>query len=128
MRWLEYDEWDRLPTKPAIVVLCGRCSSLLIDSHPRLYHELEPHAPFPGAMAICVGCGQRSGVSCMSPLAKVNGGPGVEIKYALAPTHAHVCGSRRGGGRFSEWRSVYYGPPTSCSGHVAPPPIAEGNP
>jgi hypothetical protein len=109
-RWRECDEWDK-PTM-AIVVLCRKCSKRLIDKHPRLYLELALHEPFPGTMQICVDCPARSGLGCMSRLAKHNGGPGMKITGPM-PTVAFICCSPRSK---SGTVKLYPGEATDCVG------------
>lgn len=116
-RWLEHDEWDRVPVKPAVVVLCSMCSRRLIDPHPRLYRQLADGESFPGCMGICVRCAFREGVACGCPEAKVNGGPGVKVEWTEAPIYAHVDGVRNGR-RYGETRWLFSGPPIRCSGRA----------
>jgi hypothetical protein len=108
-RWLECDELDRPEYK--VVVLCKQCADRLIEPHPRLYRELLPTEPFPGAMAVCVGCAHRSGVSCTSSLAQINGGPG--LVYEPQGQMVHLCRSPRSK---SGWHYLAPGPVTNCSG------------
>jgi len=112
---VEHDAWDRLPTKPVVVVLCRACGDRLIEPHPRLYTKLDAGAPFPGCMGICLDCRYREGVACSSPLARVNGGAGVELEWEKEPIAAHL---NYGGGR-SEFKHIYSGPAIACSGKVA---------
>lgn len=116
-RWLEHDEWDRLPTKPAVVVLCQQCAKRLIEPHHRLYRALPNGASFPGCMSICVRCRFRDGVACSNPAARTNGGPGLSMRWETAPTTAHL---NYGGGR-GEWTHVYFGPVLECSGRELEP-------
>jgi hypothetical protein len=112
--WLECNEWDE-ETRPAVhVILCDRCSSRLIEPHPRLYKSQDPDAPNLGAMALCAECPHRSDLSCTCQLAKQNGGPGMEIRYDSPPTRAHVRGSG-----FSGFRWFFKGPPSHCAGRAA---------
>jgi hypothetical protein len=111
-RWRECDELDK-PTM-AVVVLCSRCSKKLIEAHPRLYVPLGKFEPFPGVMELCVDCRLRDGVSCRSPLAKHNGGPGMKVA-ALEPTKAYL---NFGGGR-GQFVKMYRSEPTSCAGREA---------
>ncbi|MFL5580251.1 MAG: hypothetical protein ACJ8AO_07750 [Gemmatimonadaceae bacterium] len=117
-RWLECDEWDVLT--PRAVVLCQRCSARLIEPHPRMYHDLPRYEPHPGAMGICVGCEWRTGVTCASPVAQINGGPGLRIE-GPRPSVVHILCARRGGGRPGHWRREYSGPPIGCSGRAPAP-------
>lgn len=77
-RWQECDHNDQPEQK--IVVLCNVCSKRVIEPHPRLYHQLHYNTPWPGCMDICVDCRFRSGIKCVHPAAKVNGGAGVMLK------------------------------------------------
>jgi hypothetical protein len=115
-RWRECDEWDR-PTA-TIVILCRSCSDELIEAHPRLYIELDPNEPCPGAMEICLDCPMRDGIRCTSPLSLANGGPppGMEIRFAKPPVRAHFKCSRPAR---SGWRTLYSGPPIGCAGKDA---------
>jgi hypothetical protein len=106
-RWRECDEWDK-PTM-VVVVLCDRCSKKLIEVHPRLYVALQEHQPFPGVMQICFDCPMRDGVSCKSPLAKHNGGRGMEIK-------AYAIGGFFCGGRNSGFHRIWTRAPSECAG------------
>jgi len=122
-RWVEHDEYDQLPRRPAVVVLCKACSDHLIDPHPRLYRFLWPLEPFPGCMSACVDCGLRDGVSCRSELSRFNGGPGLTYKFAgdQTPTQIHV---NFGGGR-GEWRTMYPAKVSECSGRYPREPVVE---
>lgn len=113
-RWLEHDEWDRVPERgPRVVVLCRRCSGRLIEPHPRLYRQLANGEPFPGCMGLCLACAHRDGVHCTSPAAKVNGGEGISFEYSEAPYRAHIyCGGRSGR---SGWRTFFPGRVVGCS-------------
>ena len=125
-RWQECDAWDKKTR--VVVVLCQRCSDTLIESHPRLYHQLPSFAPFPGAMSICIDCRWRDGVTCNSPLWSDSGrihisGGGVEpreeyldIQYKESPVSAIVCGGPAAG------RMTFYrAPAIACSGKVERP-------
>jgi hypothetical protein len=111
-RWLECDAWDQIPPPPGrfVVVLCSRCSDLLIDKHPRLYHELLPNEPFTGAMGICLDCPSREGTTCTHPMAQRNGGVGVVVAIA-PPTRMHLCGGRNAG-----LHAIWHKPADDCSG------------
>jgi hypothetical protein len=111
--WQEHDERDK-PEGRAII-LCESCSKRVIDKHPRLYARRGIFVPWPGAMALCVDCKHRRGVTC--PLTKASGGPGIEIKYPQ-PFKAMVDGTR-GGRRVGWMQTLYNGDPTSCSGRSA---------
>lgn len=114
-RWLEHDEWDRVPDRPGVVVLCRECSDRLIEPHARLYRQLDPGEPFPGCMSVCLDCVRRDGTSCTSLVAKLNGGPGLDYEHTVKPMWAHIDGVR-GGRRFGETRWLYTGRVLSCSG------------
>jgi hypothetical protein len=111
-RWLEHDECDQ--PVAVIICLCRKCSERIIEPHPRLYRELDPSEPFPGAMGVCLDCPARDGVVCCSPLAQINGGPG--LVYEPMPSRAHVCRSPRSK---SGWM-WFGGQPTKCSGKNHP--------
>lgn len=111
--WLECDDNDQ--KEPKLVVLCKPCADRLIEPHPRLYHQLSTHEPFPGGMELCLACKHRDGVRCTNPDAQINGGPGLKIK---APgSYAHVCRTPR---RLSGW-AYLGGPATECSGREERP-------
>jgi hypothetical protein len=116
--WVECDPWDRATTPPVYVVLCRRCSTRLIDPHPRLYMGRDVRAPNLGAMALCTDCALRSGLDCGAALARQNGGAGMAITYATAPVFAHVSVSPRSASGF---RTLYREPPTACDGYEALP-------
>jgi hypothetical protein len=117
-RWLECDAWDRIPDRPVVVVLCKRCSDKFIEPHPRLYHRLDRFDPFPGCMAVCISCPARRELTCTSPIAQRNGGPGLAYtwKDGAAPMHAHVRVSPPGRSGF---RTFYPGRVETCSGKDA---------
>lgn len=114
-RWLEHDEWDRVPDHPVVVVLCQRCSSKVIEPHARLYRCLDSGEPFPGCMRICLDCKHRDGTSCRNPEAKINGGPGVQYEHSVKPIFAHICFGRGRG----ESRYFWTGRVLGCSGKEA---------
>lgn len=125
MRWLEHDEWDQVPKRPAVVVLCNRCSAQRIEAHARLYRALGSAEPFPGCMRVCLSCPSRQGVACASPVAQLNGGSGLVFawKDEARPTRMHVyCSGRRG---YSGWRTEWPGRVLDCSGR---PMIADQQP
>jgi hypothetical protein len=107
--WREHDDADK-PT-PVAVVLCQKCSDLVIEEHPRLYSSQLPHAPIPGVMELCRECTHRHGYLCGHADLTVNGGPGLEIVHPT-PTPMHV---NRGRGK-SGWMKLWNGPATSCVG------------
>lgn len=109
--WEESDEWDQPQHPPVLVILCAGCSRRVIEPHPRLYRQLDRNAPNLGAMALCVGCKKREGLTCLASIARQNGGPGMPIEYEKTPTRYHV----RGGG-FSGYRWLYSGPVIKCGG------------
>jgi hypothetical protein len=96
------------------VVLCKRCADRIIEPHPRLYREQLPHTPMPGAMPICVDCPCRAALDCKSPVAKFNGGSGLE--YEPKGQMVHLCRSPRSK---SGWQYLSDGPVTKCSGKEA---------
>lgn len=109
-RWMEHDAQDK--PEPIVVVLCRPCAAKLIEPHPRLYKQLSPNEPMPGAMPICDGCKHRDWTRCHNPLAQINGGPGLTMKFPK-PSSVHVCRSPRSQ---SGWIHHYPGPVTECSG------------
>lgn len=62
------------------VVLCGFCEASL-QSDPRRTHlvPLVDAEPLPGIDPLCIACCHRRGLRCGSPLAKLNGGPGIKF-------------------------------------------------
>ncbi len=103
--WQEHDGRDE--PEPIAVMLCMRCSTRLIDPHPRVYSRIPRNAPFPGIMDLCLACQFRAGVTCTHPDRVASGGPGLRIDAAPAqPGHA------RGTGFFT----LYAYPPRACSG------------
>lgn len=105
-RWQEHDHNDR--PEQMIVVLCTKCAKAVIEQHPRLYNRLDPFAPWPGAMALCVACRHRQGVACGHPDAKANGGPGVMLTVGQ-PIRAMVDGASYRGPA-----TLWPSPPTAC--------------
>ena len=110
-RWIECDAWDQ---KTATVVVLSRpCEGREIERNHRLYHEIEPRAPYPGASPLCADCPNRDGLRCA--LARAFGGPGVWMQFPK-PSAMHIyCGGR--GGRRSGWIREYSAHPSACSGH-----------
>lgn len=94
-RWQEHDHNDN--PEHRLIVLCMACSHRLIEPHPRLYTALGSNDPWPGCMSICLNCKLRVSVSCSSPAAKANGGPGVGI--AIEPPYGALVDGRRNGKR-----------------------------
>jgi hypothetical protein len=115
-RWRECDDFDR-PT-PVVVVLCGPCTSKLIEKHPRLYVSLEWLAPYPGTMPLCSDCSLRVGTTC--PMTKANGGDGV-VLIGPKPSKVHF---RRAKGK-SGFEDVYPDWPKYCE--QKPAPAGEGD-
>jgi hypothetical protein len=112
LRWQECDHNDQ--PEPRLLALCNKCSARLIEQHPRLYRSIDPNAPWPGCMRLCIDCRYRQGVSCTHPKSKLNGGPGLAITCGR-PLTAFVDGTR--GGRRTGWvEQVYTTPPTACEG------------
>jgi len=108
IRWHEHDERDN--PQRIVVVLCKRCADRIIKPHPRLYAALQPFAPWPGAMPVCVSCRHRAGLDCKHPDLKANGGGGLVMKFPQ-PQQVHL--NIRGGG--GGWRNFWRGPVT-CEG------------
>lgn len=115
-RWVECDPMEQ-PTA-VVLVFCKACQVTVMEPHPRLYRALEPHAPHPGAMRVCLTCTHRDGaqgLQCASPLQLSRGGAGMRIRHpAGSPCHLNF-----GGGRGAFIR-MYPGPPTGCSGYEGP--------
>ncbi len=108
-RWREHDDTDK--PDPIVVVLCRACSGRLIKPHPRLYERLDPNAPWPGCMALCVTCRHRDGVRCTHPDLTSNGGTGLLLTLPKSiPVHVNL-----GGGR-GYWTLYYPHPPRACAG------------
>lgn len=109
-RWLECDEWDKLPPKPVCIVVCERCRRQHVEPHPRLYVELARGAAWPGAMGVCVDCRSRQGQTCTST-AKL------EFAWKEEPERlfAIVCTRGARGGRRSGLLTQYNGPVIRCS-------------
>lgn len=107
--WLEHDDDDSEPSVPVFVVLCPKCARKIISRHPRLYSHVNGYIP--GAMPICLGCTMRRRTSCMSPVAKFNGGPGLD--FVPPPGVMFVCCTPR-----SKSRAItqFSGTVTGCSG------------
>ena len=77
---------------------------------------MAEHTPFPGVMVICHDCTKRVGLRCTSPLAKFNGGAGINIS-ACKPVTAFMDGTR--GGKRTGWIERFYStPPTACTGRT----------
>lgn len=78
-RYLDQDdESDR----PRAVVLCEGCASALAGTDIRFEAQLLPlvdNKPYPGTLEVCLGCEYRDGLDCRSPLAALNGGPGIQF-------------------------------------------------
>lgn len=108
--WQEHDDEDR--REMILVMLCRLCAKRLIDKHPRLYRQLEPNEPWPGAIPLCLDCRHRTDLRCGHPEARANGGPGIELRMPR-PTITHVSRSPR---RLSGYVTIYPGPVRSCSG------------
>lgn len=107
-RWRECDEWDQLTN--VVITLCRACERRLIDRHPRLYHRLSVHEPWPGTLELCALCLHRDGSRCQ--LAKINGGPGVVLR-GPKPTVMFLDGTR--GGRRAGWvEKIYDSEPRAC--------------
>ena len=112
--WIEHDENDRPEMK--FVTLCDPCADKIIEPHPRLYSPVGQNVPMPGIMDICLSCTRRVGMACTSPLAKFNGGPGMNVN-ASKPITAFVDGTRNG--RRVGWRMrIFSTPPNACTGRT----------
>lgn len=109
--WAECDDYDE-PTA-VTVVLCKACGDRLIEPHERLYVQVEANAPRPGAMEVCVGCRFRNGTTCINPMLKALGGPGLQIRHSK-PTYTHIS-YREKGRRRGRWLTSFGAPP-GCDG------------
>lgn len=113
-RWEEHDDSDQ-PTG-VVVEVCAMCVRLgIIEKHPRLYREIDPMEPLPGAMQLCTGCRWQEtvgGIRCCNPAAKRNGGQGVLVTFEQ-PTTGIACGSGKGG-RWSRRLVMWKAHPTAC--------------
>lgn len=108
--WEECDEDDKPELR--FVLLCKRCSDILVEKHERLYEPRDRNAPAPGAMEICVDCAFRLKLRCTRT--KRAGGPGVLIT-APQPMRGFIDGSKYRG------PFAYYAtPPTACSAKEVP--------
>ncbi len=111
--WQEHDDADQ--PELIFVVLCGMCSSRLIEAHARLYRRLSRNEPAPGTMTICEDCVHRVFASrCKSTLARANGGPG--LHWPAPDMSAFIdyrdSRGRRQGKRVQEWNAEM----TECEG------------
>lgn len=106
--WQECDDND-LPTL-VFVVLCQACADQIIEPHPRLYRQKQANDIMPGAMPICGECIHRKGLGCQCPLAKANGGDGIDLKHS--GQRVHICRRPR---HMSGWTWIG-GEVVSCSG------------
>jgi hypothetical protein len=112
--WIEHDANDKPEMK--FVALCLDCADKIIEPHPRLYGALGEHTPMPGCMKICLLCKHRAGLNCRSPLAKFNGGPGINVA-ASKPFTAFFDGQDPTTRRKRGWiQRMYPDAPTNCSG------------
>lgn len=103
--WQEHDHEDK--PEGRAVLLCDRCSARVIEPHPRLYSNKGINWPFPGLTPVCVGCVHREATGhCKA--AKINGGPGVEMKYE-PPIRGFIDGAK-----YSGPFTTYPKPATGC--------------
>jgi hypothetical protein len=117
-RWRECDDDDT--PGPVVVTLCQPCADRLVERHPRLYVELAPHEPFPGAMPLCGDCRHRDGGQCIHPDLTWHGGPGLHI-VAPKPRDIHICSRGRGHGRGCRTIRTWPGPARDCAGRDGGP-------
>ena len=110
--WQEHDTGDN--PESLFVVLCPRCSTELIEAHPRLYRHLSPNEPAPGVMPICVDCPHRAGSKCWHPTSPLRG-RGLRLGYPQ-PTTGFLDYAGRGGRRQGHAFTIHPGPVYSCSG------------
>lgn len=106
-RWQEHDHYDKKEAR--VVALCKTCSDRLIAPHPRLYRQLGITQFVPGSAPICERCKHQYHLSCFSPRARFNGGPG--LVFTPEPCVVHVCA-----GRHSYFCEVESEPIKNCSG------------
>lgn len=117
--WIEHDTNDRPERR--FIALCRACSDKIIEPHPRLYSEVQPNTPLPGAMALCIDCTHRKGIACTCPAAKYNGGPGINIT-TVKPMVVHIDGrDPKTHRRFGRWLNHYSQPPSACTGQRTAP-------
>jgi hypothetical protein len=123
-RWREHDQQDK--PQDIIVVLCKKCSELIIEPHERLYARLSMWEPAPGAMTVCVDCTFRQGLHCSHPDLKENGGEGLILKFPT-PSRGFVDSGKGG----YSGPAVFYAGRVSCGSKeegatktVAEPPYA----
>lgn len=126
-RWLEADDADRFNDRSPVVVLCRPCSNRLIEPHPRLYHRMPPTWPRAGSMSICLDCKHLSGVSCLHPRAKANGGPGVQLTIRQ-PVSCFVDYRGKRGERRGRQETHYPEAARACAQHEARPAPRSQNP
>lgn len=92
-RYLDQDDDS---DRPRPLVLCEACAVHLADADGRFRGELLPlvdNRPYPGTLEVCIGCEYLDGLECRSPLARVNGGPGIEFPDAVGTSvWVHVRG------------------------------------
>src|SRR5579862_2648024 len=111
--WQEHDWADR--PEPILIVLCRPCGEEIIEPHPRLYRPLARNEPWPGAMKLCTDCSWRTGIQCLHPDLKANGGPGLGI-MSPEPQRIHVLTQDKRGRRSGHWKLAWPAPATSCAG------------
>ena len=114
--WREHDDHDR--PERIFFWLCTKCSSEIIEPHPRLYDCICDNTPAPGAMRICSDCPHRQRTRC--PLTLYNGGPGIRV-MACAPLTMHID-RRVGGKHVGEWHRSFAIAPSGCTGKTPWPP------
>lgn len=110
--WQEHDDHDK--PEPRYLWLCRRCSDRIIEPHPRLYDEISPNAPAPGAMRICADCKHRA-AGGLCTMAKANGGLGITVS-AFTGLSGFMDGRDKKGRRWGKRFTSYPYPPTACTG------------
>lgn len=98
------------------VCLCGDCNTLLAEDNRRdqLTH-LADHEPWPGVDILCSQCTYRRGLRCTSPLAKLNGGPGIHFDGGR-PSVFTISLRDHSTGEYRRERQALWTPRTNCDG------------
>jgi len=82
-RYLDNDDDS---DRPRPLCLCEACAVRLADTDGRFHEQLQPiedNRPYPGTLEACIGCEYLDGLECCSPLARMNGGPGIHFPDAV---------------------------------------------
>lgn len=98
------------------VNLCGDCNAdLQSDERSSQLSPLVDQEPFPGLDVLCGPCVHRRGLRCKSPLARLNGGPGIRFE-GMVQTVAVLLIRDHDNGGFRQERHEEWTPATSCDG------------